>query len=154
MGKDASAHYRNVAAGYTEAIRNSDAKAFLGVLFIAIMMVTVLAYRDGYPWYLNAPVLVIPFLAIFFCLIFCVYPRFPKAGRQRFPVRPDLEPDDFLIALDEKGEAADLPMRCVMLSRILYWKTVTLRIAYWIALGIIVVGQILLAVNYIWPAGH
>ena len=154
MSKDASVHYRNVAATYTEAIRNSDAKAFLGVLFIAIMMVTVLAYRDLYPWYLSAPVIVIPFLAIFFCLIFCVYPRFPKAGRQRFPVRPDLEPDDFLIALDEKGEAAELPMRCAMLSRILYWKTVTLQTAYWIAIIMIVISQILLTVNYIWPVGR
>ena len=45
-------------------------------------------------------------------------------------------------------------MRCVMLSRILYWKTVTLRIAYGIAITMIVIGQILLTVNYIWPVGH
>ena len=45
-------------------------------------------------------------------------------------------------------------MRCVMLSRILYWKTVTLRIAYTIAVAMIVIGQVLLTVNYFWPGGR
>ncbi|MGO9772275.1 MAG: hypothetical protein ACLPSW_22540 [Roseiarcus sp.] len=154
MAKDPNVHYRNLVAGYTEAIRNTDAKAFIGVLFIAIMMATVLGYRDNYPSYLNPPILVIPFLFIFFNLLVCVFPRFPRAGRERFPILRNPEPDDFLIILDEERELAELPLRCAMLSRILYWKTVTLQISYFTALVLIFAAAILLFVARIWPTGH
>lgn len=147
---DPSAHYRNVAAGYTEAIRNTDSKAFVGVLFIATMMGTTIAYRPTFPAFLATPLTLIPFLLIFFCLLFTVYPRFPKTGRARFPLLRNAHPDVFLVALDREGEVAELPMRCALLSRILFWKTTTLQISYWIALILIVAAQILLFLDYFW----
>jgi hypothetical protein len=148
---DTSVHYRNVAAAYTEGIRNIDAKAFIGVLFNATMMATVVGYRFAYPSYLKAPVLVIPFLVIFFCLLFTVFPRFPRAGRARFPLLRNAHPDVFLVVLDSEGEKAELPMRCALLARILYWKTFALMISYWVALALIITTQILLFVAYYWP---
>jgi hypothetical protein len=148
---DPSAHYRNVAAGYTESIRNTDSKAFVGVLFIATMMGTSIAYQPTFPAYLTTPLVLTPFLIIFFCLLFTVYPRFPKTGRARFPLLRNADPDVFLIALDHEGEAAELPMRCAMLSRILFWKTLALQISYWVALLLILIAQILLFLVYYWP---
>ena len=148
---DPSAHYRNVAAGYTESIRNTDSKAFVGVLFIATMMGTSIAYQPAFPSFLTTPLVLTPFLIIFFCLLFTVYPRFPRTGRARFPLLRKADPEVFLIALDFEGEAAELPMRCAMLSRILYWKTFALKISYGVALSLIVVAQVLLFLVYYWP---
>jgi hypothetical protein len=148
---DPSVHYRNVAAGYTEGIRNTDAKAFIGVLFTATMMATVVGWRATFPHYLTPLFYVAPFLAIFFLLLFCVFPRFPKSGAQRFPLLRRADPEVFLLVLDKEGERAALPMFCAMLARILYWKTLTLRIAYSIMLFLIVAGQILLVFDYFWP---
>ena len=43
MAKDKNAQLRNLVAGYSDAIRLSDIKALIAVLFVAIMMGTVLA---------------------------------------------------------------------------------------------------------------
>ena len=80
MSKDHEAQLRNLIAGYGDSIRLSDIKANIAVLFVAIMMGTVLGFRDNYPRYLNVPVLLAPFIVIFFSLLASVYPRFPREG--------------------------------------------------------------------------
>jgi hypothetical protein len=37
-------------------MRLNDIKALIAVLFVAIMMLTVVQYRERYPWYLSVPV--------------------------------------------------------------------------------------------------
>ncbi len=66
MAKNRDAQLRNLIAGYGDSIRLSDIKANIAVLFVAIMMGTVLGFRNGYPRYLSAPVLMAPFVVIFF----------------------------------------------------------------------------------------
>ena len=95
MARDQNAQLRNLIAGYSDSIRLSDIKAMIAVLFVAIMLGTVLQFRDRYPWYLNAPVLMIPFMIIFLNLLISVYPRFPRAGRRRFPIWRNPNPEDF-----------------------------------------------------------
>jgi hypothetical protein len=85
MAKDPEAQLRNLIAGYTDSIRLGDIKAIIAVLFAAIMMGAVLRFRDSYPWYLNAPVLLAPFIVIFFCLLASVFPRYPRGGEQTLP---------------------------------------------------------------------
>ena len=92
MARDQNAQLRNLIAGYSDSIRLSDIKAMIAVLFVAIMLGTVLQFRDRYPWYLNVPVLMIPFMIIFLNLLISVYPRFPRAGRKRFPIRRNPDP--------------------------------------------------------------
>jgi len=43
----------------------------------------------------------------------------------------------------------ELPVRCALLSRILYWKNVTLQAAYLIAMGTLFVAGILLFVTWL-----
>jgi len=148
---DPNVHYRNLAAGYTEGIRNTDSKAFIGVLFTATMMATVVGWRFTFPAYLPPLLYVTPFLFIFFFLLFTVFPRFPKSGANRFPLLRGAHPDVFLLVLDKEAEKAGLPVFCAMLSRILYWKTLALRVSYTIMLALIVAGQIMLFVAYFWP---
>jgi hypothetical protein len=146
MARDRDAQLRNLITGYSDAIRLSDIKANIAVLFVAIMMGTVIQYSDRYPSYLNLPVLIAPFMVIFLNLLICVYPRFPRAGRKRYPVIRNPNPEDFDIIGDQTQAAAELPNLCAMFSRILFWKTITLQIAYIVSIITIAVAATLLFV--------
>src|SRR5208337_4563865 len=95
MAKDKNAQLRDLIAGYSDSIRLSDIKAMIAVLFVAIMLGTVIQFRALYPWYLNVPVILAPFTIIFLNLLISVFPRFPRAGRKRFPIWRKPNPEDF-----------------------------------------------------------
>jgi hypothetical protein len=149
MPKDRDAQLRNLIAGYTDSIRLSDVKANIAVLFVAIMMGTVLGFRDSYPKYLNVPVLLAPFIVIFFNLLASVYPRFPRAGRKRFPIWRNSEPEDFDFISDPVLEVEDLPARCALLSRILFWKTRTLQTAYLVSMATMVAAAVIIFATWL-----
>jgi hypothetical protein len=146
MADDRNAKLRNILAGYNDSIRLSDAKANIGVLFVAIMMGTVIQYKDMYPPYLTLPLLLLPFMFIFASLLISVYPRFPRAGRGRFPVRRRAAPEDFDFLTDAQVAEESLPQTCAMFSRILWWKNITLQMAYIAAMVSIVGAGVLLFV--------
>jgi hypothetical protein len=73
---DPAAHFGNLVSAYADSIRTSDFKANLAVLFVAIMMGPIVAYRDKYPHFLPLPLVLAPFLVAFFFLLVCVYPRY------------------------------------------------------------------------------
>jgi hypothetical protein len=148
MPKDRDAQLRNLVVGYGDSIRLSDIKANIAVLFVAIMMGTVIGFRANYPPYLDVPVLLAPFIVIFFCLLASVYPRYPRAGQGRFPIWRKSTPEDFEFIADSALEAEDLPNRCALLSRLLYWKTVTLQAAYLLSMATIVVAAALMFVTW------
>ncbi len=146
MAKDQNAQLRNLIAGYSDSIRLSDIKANIAVLFVAIMMGTVIQYKDMYPHYLTLPVLLAPFLFIFLNLLVSVYPRYPQSGRSRFPIRRRIDPEDFDFLTDPEKDLRTLPERCAMFSRILWWKNITLQTAYVTSMATLVVAGVLLFV--------
>ena len=145
MARDREAQLRNIIARYNDSIRLSDIKAIIAVLFVAIMLNVVVQYRDSYPWYLSLPVVLAPFLFIFLNLLISVYPRYPLEGQCRFPVRRRVQPEDFdfLAAPTNRDELAE---RCALMSRILWWKNITLQIAYVTSILTMVVAAVLLFV--------
>ena len=149
MARDRDAQLRNLIAGYGDSIRLSDIKANIAVLFVAIMMGTVLQFRAQYPSYLSVPVILAPFIVMFLNLLASVYPRYPRAGRKRFPVWRGSSPADFEFIADPVLEAEELPVRCALLSRTLYWKNVTLQAAYLIAMATLFAGGVLLFVTWL-----
>ena len=52
---DPTVHFRNLIAGYTDAIRVSDFKANIGILFVAFMMGPILGSYTKFPYYLPIP---------------------------------------------------------------------------------------------------
>ena len=148
ISKDHENQLRNLLIGYGDSIRLSDIKANIAVLFVAIMMGTVLQFRDHYPHYLNVPVLLTPFIVIFFNLLASVYPRFPRAGRRRFPIWRGSNPQDFEFIADPVLDVEELPVRCALMSRILFWKNITLQIAYLVAMATLAAAGVLLFVNW------
>jgi hypothetical protein len=132
---DPALHFRNLVAAYADTIRTSDFKANLVVLFVAIMMGPIVSSRDKYPPFLPLPVVLAPFLIAFLCLLFCVYPRFPRRGRNNFLVVRNPSKNDFLYMEDHQDDLAQLKLRCAILSQILYWKTLFLMISVYICLA-------------------
>ena len=92
-----------------------------------------------------------PFIVMFLNLLASVYPRFPRDGRKRFPIWRGANPQDFEFIADPALEAAELPVRCALLSRTLYWKNVTLQAAYLIAMATLFAGGALLFVAWLRP---
>ena len=149
MAGDKNAQLRNLIAGYGDSMRLSDIKALIAVLFVAIMMLTVVQYRERYPWYLSVPVILTPFMIIYLSLLISVYPRFPRAGRKRFPIWRNPDPEDFDFVADTQAELEGLPARCALLSRILWWKTITLQTAYVLSMACLAAAAILLFVTHL-----
>ena len=77
---DASQPYRSLIAGYTDAIRASDFKANIAILFVAFMMGPVLGNYTRFPSYLPIPFVMLPFLIVYLCLFAVLIPRYPGAG--------------------------------------------------------------------------
>jgi len=149
MAKDKSAQLRGLIAGYGDSIRLSDIKAMIAVLVVAILMGTVIQFRPLYPWYLSVPVLLSPFMIIFMMLLISVYPRFPRAGRSRFPIRRNPDPDEFDFVAEGEADLEELTVRCALLSRILWWKNITLQIAYILSMACLAAAGILLFVAWL-----
>jgi Pycsar effector protein len=147
MTEDRNAQLRNLIAGYGDSIVLSDAKAMIAVLFVAIMLVTVLQFRDSYPWYLSVPVLIIPFALIFLNLLASVFPRYPRSGRKRFPLWRNARPDAFDFLADPQADDEDLAERCALLSRILWWKNTTLQAAYILSMACLAASAMLLFIG-------
>ncbi len=79
--------YRNLIAGYTEAIRASDFKANIAFLFVAFMMGSVLWNYTSFPDYLSIQLVLLPFLVVYFFLFLVLIPRYPKRGAKSLPRR-------------------------------------------------------------------
>ena len=82
---DASQPYRSLIAGYTDAIRASDFKANIAILFVAFMMGPVLGNYTRFPSYLPIPFVMLPFLIVYLCLFAVLIPRYPRRGSKTFP---------------------------------------------------------------------
>jgi hypothetical protein len=129
-GPDASGHFSNLISVYADSIRVSDYKANLAVLFVAIVMGPVIAYHGNYPHFLSLPITMGPFFVAFLCLLLCVFPRFPKRGRRSFPVLREPSESDFVFPETEEDDIEQLKLSCAVLSEVLFWKTLFLKLAF------------------------
>jgi hypothetical protein len=131
MAQDAETYYRGLIGGFSDAIRISDFKANVAIVFVAIMMGPVLAFRDKLPPYLPLWAVLTPFLLIFLCLLICLFPRYPRRGRVNFIIARNADPSLFQ---PPEGAEVELELQktlCAILSQILYWKTVMLYVSYY-----------------------
>jgi hypothetical protein len=126
--------YRNLIAGYTDAIRISDFKANIGILFVAFMMGPLVGAYPQLPHFLSPPIILLPFLIVYVCMLLVLLPRYPERGRKNFVISLRADPDDFVLPVSIEQEIETLKMRCSVLSEILYWKTLFLRASFSIAM--------------------
>ncbi len=139
-------HYKGLAAAYTDAIRASDFKANIVMFFLSLTMGPIIFNRDKFPPFLTMPVVVAPFLVLFFCLFVTLLPRYPRRGRSSFFISGKAKPEDFRYRGPNPNEAMELQLRVAILSDILYWKTLCLRIAFFICIASVLASAPLLAI--------
>jgi len=145
---DPSQPYRSLIAGYTDAIRASDFKANIAILFVAFMMGPILGNYTRFPSYLPIHIVMVPFLVVYICLFMVLIPRYPKRGAKNFLVSRTAAPSDFENVSETEDEIEQLKLRCAVLSELLWWKTLYIRISFIVAIASIFVSIILLV--YVW----
>jgi hypothetical protein len=139
-------HYKGLAAAYTDAIRASDFKANIVMFFLSLTMGPIIFNHDKFPHFLTLPTLIAPFLIVFFSLFVALLPRYPRRGRSSFFISGKAKPADFLYRGPNPKEAQDLQLRVAILSDILYWKTMCLRVAFFICIACVLGAAPLLAI--------
>ncbi|MGD0719596.1 MAG: hypothetical protein ABR970_00920 [Roseiarcus sp.] len=149
---DPAQRFRNIAAAYTDSIRVTDFKANVALVFVAIMLGPVVGARDKFPPFLPLPLVLVPVLTIFLCLLICLYPRYPREGRQHFLISPRARAADFSSLGDTGDEMDELSLRCAILSRILYWKTFFLKISLALCMLAVLAGALLVLFMHFRPA--
>jgi hypothetical protein len=144
MAKDAATYYRNTIAAYTDAIRISDFKANVAIIYGAFTIGPVLSFSDKFPPFLPTPLVLLPFGIVFFCLLICLMPRYPRVGRESFLIKRNADPGDFHVPENNEVTLDRQQLLCLILCNILYWKTFCLRISFTIYIGGTVLAAIFL----------
>jgi hypothetical protein len=136
--------YRNLIAAYTDAIRQSDFKANIAFLFVAFTMNPILYNYTLFPGYLPVQLVLLPFLVVFLCLFMVLLPRYPKRGAKTFRLSRNLMPADFDSVAETEHEIDNLKLTCAVLSDILWWKTLWIRIAFFLSIVCVFIAFFLL----------
>ncbi len=144
MAQQPADYFRGLSAAYTGAIRASDFKANIVIFFLSIVMGPIMGSRDKFPPFLPIPVLLSPFLVVFFCLFVALIPRYSRRGRTNFLVSRTAAPTDFQFVENADVEVAQLQLRCAILSNILYWKTRCLRIAFVVCIASVALATLMI----------
>ena len=139
-------YFRDFSAVYTEAIRASDFKANITLLFLPLLMVPVLDAHNNH--FVQVPLWVIlaPFLIAYFFMILSIFPRFLRNEKSAFHLSHKAQPDHFVYVHDLNDELDEAKHRIALLSRILFWKTAYVRLSLAVCLVTIPVFGVLLAV--------
>jgi hypothetical protein len=145
---DPAQPYRGLIAGYTDAIRASDFKANIAILFVAFMMGPILYNYPKFPTYLPIPFVLLPFLIVYICLFMVLIPRYPKRGAKNFLVSRTATADDFANVTQTEDEIEQLKLRCAVLSELLWWKTLYINISFMLSIVCIFITILLLI--YVW----
>lgn len=144
MAQDPAEYYRGLSALYGDAIQRSDFKANIVMFFMSIVLGPVMGSISRFPPFLTTPIVMTPFLVVFFCLFVTLLPRYPRRGAANLLVSRTASPQHFRFDPDPQTEVRELQLRCAVLSDILYWKTICLRIAFAISISGVVASTLLL----------
>jgi hypothetical protein len=145
---DPAQPYRSLIAGYTDAIRASDFKANIAILFVAFMMGPILYNYPKFPTYLPIPFVLLPFLIVYVCLFMVLIPRYPRRGAKNFLVSRTARAEDFADVSHTEDEIEQLRLRCAVLSELLWWKTLYITISFMLSIVCIFITMLLL--YYVW----
>jgi hypothetical protein len=143
---DPTQPYRGLIAGYTDAIRASDFKANIAILFVAFMMGPILGNYTRFPSFLPIPFVLLPFLIVYICLFMVLIPRYPRRGSKNFLVSRTASAADFENVSETEDELEQLKLRCAVLSELLWWKTLYIRISFVVSIICIVLTAFLLMI--------
>ena len=122
-------YFRDLAAVYTDSIRASDFKANIALLFLPLLMVPVLDAHEKGLSHVPLAVVLAPFLVAYFFLILAIFPRYRKTDKSAFHLSRTAAPHHFTYTNDDAAELVEIRHRVALLSQILWWKTLYIRIS-------------------------
>ena len=129
MTSDATTYYRTQIAAYTDSIRMADFKANVAIIYGAFTIGPILGFSKNFPPFLPLPAALLPFVVVFSCLLVCLLPRYPRAGRATLPISRNATPDDFHVPDSWAVTVDQQQTLCLILCNILYWKALLLRVS-------------------------
>jgi hypothetical protein len=127
-------YFHGYSAIYSDAIRSSDFKANIALLFLPLLMVPILNAHQRYLGHIPLWLILSPFLAAYFLLILAIFPRYFRSERGSFHLSPTAAAHHFSFEHDSDFELEEIKNRVALLARILYWKTLYLRLSFGICL--------------------
>jgi hypothetical protein len=139
-------YFRDFAGVYTDAIRSSDFKANIALLFLPLLMVPILSAHEKGLEHVPLSIILAPFLTAYFFLILAIFPRYFRSEKSAFLLSRKAGPHHFTFDHDLESELEEARHRVALLSRILWWKTVYLRISLGVCLVAIPVFGVTLAI--------
>jgi Pycsar effector protein len=122
-------YFRDLAAVYTDSIRASDFKANIALLFLPLLMVPVLDAHEKGLSHIPLWGVLAPFLIAYFFLIMAIFPRYRKTDKSAFHLSRTAAPHHFTYLNDDAAELVEIRHRVALLSQILWWKTLYIRIS-------------------------
>jgi hypothetical protein len=137
-------YFRDFAAVYTDAIRSSDFKANITLLFLPLLMVPILSAHEKNLAHIPLAFILGPFLVAYFFLILAIFPRYFRTAQSKFHLSRKASAHHFTFAHDANVELEEIKHRIALLSRILFWKTAYLRVSLTVCLVAIPVFGVLL----------
>jgi hypothetical protein len=108
----------------------------------------VLGNYTRFPSYLPIPIVMLPFLIVYLCLFAVLIPRYPRRGSKNFLVSRTAAAGDFANVAETEDELEQLKLRCAVLSELLWWKTLYIRISFSVSMLSIILTIFLLI--YVW----
>src|SRR5271169_7158781 len=141
---DTSQSYRSLIAVYTDSIRAADFKANIAILMVAFMMGPIVYNYTKFPSYLPIHIVLLPFLIVYLCLFLVLIPRYPKRGSKNFLVSRTATAGNFENVAETQDEIEQLKLRCAVLSELLWWKTLYIRISFTVSIVSIILTVFLL----------
>ena len=84
---------------------------------------------------------------MYICLLAVLIPRYPKRGAKHFIVSRNTTVSDFAKAVETDEELEQLKLRCSVLSGLLWWKTLYIRISFFVAMASII-ASVFLIINF------
>ena len=139
-------YFRDFAAVYTDAIRSTDFKANIALLFLPLLMVPILGAHERNFQQIPLWLILAPFLTAYFFLILAIFPRYLRTEKSNFHLSRGAEAHHFVFNHDFEVELEESRHRIALLSRILYWKTLYIRLSLSVCLVAIPVFGGLLAI--------
>ena len=87
-------------------------------------------------------------MIVYVCLFLVLIPRYPRRGSKNFLVSRTATAADFTNVTETEDEIEQLKLRCAVLSELLWWKWLYIRISFIVSIVGIVVTIFLLL--YAW----
>jgi uncharacterized membrane protein YhdT len=140
-------YFRDFSVIHTDAIRSSDFKANIALLFLPFLMAPILSADERGLAHIPLWMILAPFLTPYFFLVLAIFPRYLRSEKSAFHLSRTAGPHHFPFRHETSAELEEIKHRAALLSGILWWRTLYLITNIGVCLVAIPVFGVTLAVS-------